>query len=507
MNHAKKLKAFLKSLSKKQITLTTGALLILGGGAYAFFGGGNGVETVKAEMGQVREEVVVTGKVVSSSSVKLGFERGGKVVQSNIEVGTKVTEGQTLVVLDQNELLANLNKAKATLNKALVELESTKRESASSYTQAVNDLVESLQEAYIQADDAVRNDSDRFFTNPRESSAQFDPSFSDGTYTYLSSISSATKSSLSSHRVEMEVLLNTWNKEMKSIETTRTGLESAFTMTRNNLRSVQTFLDEIASAINSISTEDLTYKTTINGYKATVSEARSQITTALSSISTAKSAYNNAPYIETGVGNYDDVLAEEARIESLREDVRAYEADLRKTVITAPITGVVTQADAKKGEIVTAGTTLVSILSEQKLRVEANVSEISIGRVETGNTAVINFDAFPSENYEGIVTYVDPAEVLVDEVPTYKVTVSFNSELPERVRSGLTANLKILTAVKDNVVKIPAYVVSREKGEYFVEVQTSQGVEKRKIEVGLRGEDSTLEVLSGLSAGTEILVK
>ncbi len=508
MHRITKVKKFLISVSKKKLIFSIIGFLVVGGGVYAAFGGGETVQTVKAEIGDVREEVVVTGKVVSASKVSLGFERAGKVVTNNIEVGDKVSEGETLVVLDQSDLLANLNKAKANLNKALVELEATKRQSASSYTQAVNGLVESLNDAYIQADDAVRNDADHFFVNGRDFDARFDPSFNDGGYTFLSAISESTIGHLSDERVRIENLLAKWQREEESLSQTPTkaDFDNMFAISRDNLRIIQGFLDEIAAAINTISTDNFSYKTTISGYKTTISSARNKVVTALTSLSNAKTTYNNAPYLDSAVGVYDDVIAEEARIQGLREDVAAIQADLTKTVLTAPISGVVTQADAKRGEMITAGKTLVSILSEEALRVESNVSETSIGRVETGNPVTITFDAFPQETYTGKVVYVDPGEVLIDDVPTYKVTVAFDTQVPERVRSGLTANLRILTASRIGVIKIPAYALEKEKGEYMVTILGQKAPEKRLVTVGLRGEDGSVEILEGLGAGEEVVV-
>ncbi len=501
-----KFKHFLTAWSKKRLIWLAVGVLVIGGGTYAFIGGGDTITTVKAEIGEVREEVVVTGKTVSASSVNLGFERSGKIVTDAIEVGSQVSAGQTLVVLDQSELTATLNKAKANLNKALVELQATRRESASSYDEAVSTLVESIKEAYIQADDAVRNESDQLFNNPRDFSATFDPSFSDGGFTYLSPISASTKNHLSDMRVDIEELFENWESEVAEVSTTPEALETAYQMSRANLRTVQNFLDEIAAAVNSITTDEYDYKATIDGYKTTVSSARNIILSALSTLSNTKTDYNNAPFIEAG-GTYDDVLAEEARIESLRQDVRAIEADLAKTVLVSPIAGVVTSDEAKKGEMITAGSILVSVLSESELRIEAEVSEISIGRIEEGNSVAITFDAFPEQVFDGTVLYIDPAEVLVDEVPTYKVTIVFANGLPERIRSGLTANLRILTNKRDGVVKIPVYALERDEEEYFVEIKTQEGSERREVSIGLRGEDGSIEILSGLAAGEEIVIK
>lgn len=460
---------------------------------------------VKAELGEVREEIFVSGKVTSASSVDLSFERTGAVAKNYFKVGDRVKEGDTLIALDQTEILANLNKAKANLQKALVEYNSLKRSSASSYSTGVNGLSESLHKAYIVADDTIRNSADQFYTNPRDNNAYFDPTFTDGGYTYLSNLSPSVKSDLSDQRVAMESLLTKWKAEVENLGSSTEDLNTAYDDSRENLLAVQNFLDKIASAINSITTENFTYRTTINGYKTTISSARSQIIAALSSISDAKNIYSHGPSLESG--SYDDVLAEEAYIQSLREDIKGLESELKKTRLTSPIDGVVSLSSIKRGEIVPAGKVIYSVLSEHQKQVEANVSEVKIGRVEVGNPVTISFDAFQDETYEGKVTYVDPAEILIDDIPTYKVTVTFNDEVPERIRSGFTANLNIVTATKSNVVKVPSYVLTRDKGSYSVFIKNKGAVETRTVAIGIRGSDGSVEIKGGIDAGQDILVK
>lgn len=502
----KKIKYFFKSLSKKQKIFGGIGFVVVIIILFLIFGGNGNTTIIEAEVGNVDEEVLVTGQTKASSSVELGFEQSGRVTVDNIDVGTRVTEGQTLIVLDQSELLASLAKAKANLDKALVELASTKREAGYSSATAQTNLIKELRNAYIKADDAVRNDTDQFFKNPREYSVTFDPSFVDGGVTYLFGISSETKSELSSARRSIELLLESWEQTLA--QETGANLDQSYALAKSNLEQVQSFLNKLATAMNSISSTDFAYDATVQGYKTTIGSARTSIVTAISNLITAKEKYDNAPYEVSGTtGSYNDVLVQEAQVESLRADIAAIEASLGKTVLRAPINGIVTQADAKRGEIVTVGTPLVSIISDNELQIEANLSEINIGRVKVNDRVVINFDAFLQDDFEGTVSYIDPAETIIDAVPTYKITVSFVGGVPENVRSGLTANLRILTASKSDVVKIPVYAVERKDGKSYIQVVTLGGkTEEREITVGLRGKDGSLEVVSGLSAGEKVLV-
>jgi HlyD family secretion protein len=496
----------IKHLSKKQLILIGAGAVVVGGIALTSIIGGDKLVTVEVKRGDIQEEVQATGKTKSSSEVNLGFERSGKVVSANREVGDQVVTGDNLITLDQTDLRASLLKAQANLSKAEVELNTIKRTSPLSYENAFEVLNASIRDAYNAADNAVRNDTDQFFTNPRTYYASFNPSFEDGGTTYLGGLSPSIKSEISSDRVEIEALLTTWERHLGTARTDA-EISVAFSEAQSDLLKIRSFLDKIASAINSLKSTEFTYDSTIQGYKTTVSGARTDISSALNTLLTANDKFNKAPKATVSLASYDEVSKQEAVVESFRADLASIQADISKTVLRAPISGTITRFDAEVGEIVTTGNVLVSIISEDKLQIETNISEINIGKVRVGNEASITFDAFPNQVYQGKVIYIDPGETLVDKVPTYKVTVAFNGAVPSEILSGLTTNLRISTNKKTDVLSIPAYATKREGEKTFVTVIKDGKEEKREITVGLRGNNGMIEVLSGLDEGEILSVK
>ncbi|KND48949.1 MAG: HlyD family secretion protein [Parcubacteria bacterium C7867-005] len=503
----------IKSLSKRQRIFSIIGIIVL------FFilssiGGEDKTEVVLVTRGTVEEEVLVTGKTKSRTEVNLGFEASGRIVFSNVEVGSKVYEGQTLVELDQSDLLAKLRKADANLNQALVELESTKRTSVVSNQTAEDALLLNLKDAYIKSDNAVRNSIDQFFTNPVGQTRKFNPSIIVDGFTYYGDINESVKKDITADRQMIEKLLSEWELAQASLNK-QSDLEEGFMLAQNNLNQVQVFVEKVANAINSFSYKDQNYNVirnndTIESYKATMSVTRTSLTTVGTNMLAAKDKYNSAPQ-EVGMGkSLDLVLIEEAKIESLRADKALIEADLRKTVLRSPINGLVTKMDAKKGEIVTTGGSLVGIISDELLQIEAFVSEVNIGKVRVGNRVSVEFDAIKDTEYSGKVVYVDPASTLVDGVPTYKVTVIFDNSDTSKdlsvIRSGLTANLKIETKKIEDVLKIPEYALEKRSDGNFVLVLSDSGEEEREVEVGLRGKDGQIEVISGLSVDEKIKV-
>ena len=185
-------------------------------------------------------------------------------------------------------------------------------------------------------------------------------------------------------------------------------------------------------------------------------------------------------------------------------NLESAQAQLSKAIIKAPIPGVVTKQDVKVGEIVSANTPLISIISLGNLQIEANIPEVDIGKVMIGNPVGITLDAFPGETFSGRVTYIDPAETIVDGVVNFRLTIVFNSA-DARLKSGLTANLSIRTLTKDGVLILPQYAILEYDSGVFARVQDGKNTKEIPIAIGIRGQDSSVEIISGLKEGDEVL--
>jgi HlyD family secretion protein len=106
--------------------------------------------------------------------------------------------------------------------------------------------------------------------------------------------------------------------------------------------------------------------------------------------------------------------------------------------------------------------------------------------------------------FEVKVVKIDPAETVIEGVSTYKTTFIFTKD-DERVKSGMTANIDILTAKKENVIFVPTRAVSSKNNEKFVQILTAEGPKDVLVTAGLRGFDGNIEIISGVSEGDKIV--
>ncbi|MFH0803983.1 MAG: efflux RND transporter periplasmic adaptor subunit [Candidatus Zambryskibacteria bacterium] len=490
------MKAFF--LSKKFLIYAGIAVILISVVAFGL-NSGNGKEVAMATRGDITQEVAATGKIKPSQSVSLGFDTSGRVGSVYAMIGDRVTQGQIIAALESGGTSADLAKAKASLLEENIKLREMKDTSPVSYNDASKNLSAAIREGFADADNAVRNRIDQFFKNA-DTNPQFEISITSGSFVHYFNVPSDTKLEINSDRKKVEEVLNNWQKRTLNLNSTNLASEADAAISDLNFISI--FLNKVAGAVNTFSPADFAYETTVNNYKAAVSSARSEVSGTISAIVTAKDKLNSAPTLGQS-GQFEDILAQEAKVVQAEANVASLEASLGKSSVSAPFDGIITLQDAKKGEAVLAGAPLISIVSQNDMYVEANISEIHIGKVSVGNPVFITFDAFPAEEFSGEVSYIEPGDVIIDGIVNYKIRVNLAGE-ETRIKNGLTANLKIQTMKKENVLTLPLYAVTEENGQSFVTKVVGKNVQRVPVLLGIVGNNGAVEVLSGLKEGDAV---
>ena len=148
---------------------------------------------------------------------------------------------------------------------------------------------------------------------------------------------------------------------------------------------------------------------------------------------------------------------------------------------------------------------VISMIGESGLEIEVDVPEADITKVKVGNEAVITLDAYGDDiKFKGNVVFIDPAETVIQDVVYYKVKVSLVDNENYEIKPGMTANVDIVTAEKDNVLVIPGRAVKQNDTKY-VEVLEEGVPQRREVKVGLRGDGGLVEIISGLKEGEEVI--
>lgn len=163
--------------------------------------------------------------------------------------------------------------------------------------------------------------------------------------------------------------------------------------------------------------------------------------------------------VQAQVGVADaQVQSAQANVAQRRAALAQARVDLARTRIVSPVNGIVIKRAIEKGQTVAASLQAPELfVIAQNLRdmqVEAAIDESDIGRIRSGQKATFTVDAFPGQTFEGEIGQVRKAAQNVSNVVTYVAVVAF-SNTAGRLLPGMTANVRVVTDTRENVLKVP----------------------------------------------------
>ena len=232
------------------------------------------------------------------------------------------------------------------------------------------------------------------------------------------------------------------------------------------------------------------------------------------------------------------------QVEQSAAQLKDARSSLAKTTILAPMTGRVTRLAVEEGETAVPGTfnkdaaTLLTIADMSVLETKVKVDETDVARIEVGDSAIVQIDAFPDTTFLGRVTKISNSSVKgataaggsADQAVDYEVTIQLINA-PKDTRPDFSATAKVVTDARTSALSIPIIALTvrenetlenadtaaialgrasnaKEVGKKDVEgvfiVGTDNKVTFRPVKVGIAGE-RYFEVLTGLKEGERIV--
>jgi multidrug efflux pump subunit AcrA (membrane-fusion protein) len=203
-----------------------------------------------------------------------------------------------------------------------------------------------------------------------------------------------------------------------------------------------------------------------------------------------------------------------------KQTIATDESNLADYTIVAPFAGTISAVSAQVGQ--NAGSTVATIIGTQSI-VDLSVNEVDAAKIALGQKATLTFDAISGLSLTGTVAEVDPAGTVSQGVVTYGVQISLDTQDP-RVKTGMSVNATIQTAVAEGVLTVPSAAIKTTNGTSYVQVFTpalatattgttaSQGVvsatapKSVPVTTGI-SDATTTQILSGLTAGEQIVVR
>ncbi len=222
---------------------------------------------------------------------------------------------------------------------------------------------------------------------------------------------------------------------------------------------------------------------------------------------------------EAGVrANAAQAANAEALVAQRQAVLRQAEVELAHTVIRSPVDGVVISRNVDVGQTVAASLqapVLFSIAQDlREMEVNIAVDEADVGRVRPGQKVRFSVDAYPGERFTGQVSQIRKAPQTVNNVVTYSVMATAAN--PDgKLLPGMTANARILTEERENVLKVPNEALrfrplNPDGSPVKLEVRAREegpGIPGRVWTLGKDGQPQPVSLRLGVSDGkaTEVL--
>jgi HlyD family secretion protein len=148
-----------------------------------------------------------------------------------------------------------------------------------------------------------------------------------------------------------------------------------------------------------------------------------------------------------------------ADVAQARAEVNLEETNLKYTIIHSPVSGVVVSRDVAVGQTVAASfqtPTLFKVAEDlTKMQIDTSLAEADVGNVRVGQSASFTVDAYPDRTFTGVVRQIRLNPTVQQNVVTYNVVIAV--ENPEQLfLPGMTAVVNIVTATRDQVLRVPA---------------------------------------------------
>jgi HlyD family secretion protein len=249
--------------------------------------------------------------------------------------------------------------------------------------------------------------------------------------------------------------------------------------------------------------------------------ARSDLDNVLKDEAVAMAQYNQALSAKGKYASIDaQIDAAKAAVKEAQAGLNTAETNFGKSIIRAPMDGVVIAKNVEVGQTVAASfntPTLLEIGDLSVMEVDVSIDEADVGRTAVGQDVEFTVDAFPEKVFKAKLVEIHYAPVEVQNVITYDGIIDVDN--PEGLlRPGMTANVNIITSRKKDVLMIPSAALRVKMGTQgkpgrppepdmrVVWVMKGDKPVPAYIKTGVTDFTNT-EVLSGLKEGDRVVVE
>jgi HlyD family secretion protein len=309
--------------------------------------------------------VAVSGRIEGDDSA-VASKTTGRILEVRVREGDVVNAGDTIAILDDDQIRARENQARATLLEAEAKAKGAQEQIAV--------LQEQLQQSQLQVGQSRLDTAGRV----RQAEAEL----------------ATAQSDLAQQEAAYQIAAfdkDAYTRLAKSgAVSERQGLQASATA------------DQQAAAVAAS--------------KRRVEAAQAALTTAQANLSNPSIRESQVALVRRQIAQQGaEVASATAQTAQARAQLAEAEANRQDLIVKAPFSGTVVTRAAEPGEVVTAGTAVITLLDLTKIYLRGFVPEGQIGKVKVGQAARVYLDSNPQQPVDAYVSRIDPQATFTPE--------------------------------------------------------------------------------------------
>jgi HlyD family secretion protein len=472
-------------------------------------------DTVTVFRGDLAAAVTASGRVESNQATRLSVNNPGIVEHVYVEIGEEVQAGDVLVRLKTDDLTLNVKRAEQAMALSEANLEALLAPPSEEDLAAAEAAVLSAQ---TQLDNLQAGPSAQDIAESEANLRAQEANLAAAQASYESTLDTVSASSIAAAEADLVNAQIAYDNAREINEDHPNGdTHEALEDAAKDLEIAQTALDELRGGPHEGTVESSSAK--VSAARASVDEAKANHAKLLRGATASQTAAAQASLAQAKANlaslldgpSADAIAVAEAEVEQARLALMDANEALEQARITAPLDGIVTDVHVAAGEY--ASGDVVTLVSTA-LYVVLNVDEVDIGALAVGQPASITLEAWPDTAIAGEIAAIAPnADISSDGIVSFEVHIDLaETDLPVLV--GMTANARLITARRENVLLVPnaALTADRETGTYTVNLVANDTgadgaprIDPVQVTIGFR-DDTFTEITSGLAEGDTVMI-
>src|SRR5919202_3768085 len=494
-------------------------LVLLGAGAFIYYqqqqatarAAATNRQTATLTRGTLVATVTGAGNIYAPQQTNLNFQLTGVPIKKiNVKVGDSVKAGDVLAEVDDSDLQFQVRTAQTNLTSAQAKLDALKQPPSQADIQAAQAQVASAQANYNAAvaklnllkQPPASTDLKAAQAALASAKSAYDAAVVKNNHS--ADQVTVAKAALDKATITLQQAQSAYNQiawrsdvgmspQAATLQQATIDYQSA--LANYNLAVTGINDSAIKSAAQQLAQAQANLATLTKGPSA------SDVAAAQSSIESAKPAITQAQTNLTKLNTpatAQDITQAQAAVDSAQIALEQAKRKLDQAKLIAPFSGTIAAINYVEGQLTSAATAAMTLVSLDDLETQINLSEVDVAKVKVGQEVTLTFDALNRRTFPGKIISISPVGTVTQGVVNYLVTVGL-TQVDPAIKPGMTAEASIVVDRRDNALLAPNRAIRTQGNQRVLTILVEGNELPVTVQTGLT-DDQNPELVSASTA-------